>query len=122
MQTTSTVDCISDVLSLNSDLLDHSVENNDYKRDFGDLLISKGDPYNGKYVYVSKRGTRCFITYDRVGKSGTEVSFRCTKCRNCKDCLHAELVEEISFIDEKLDFYGFRGKVNTLLKSYLGNK
>ena len=100
VQTTSTVECISDVLSSKSDLLDPSVENGDHKCDFGDLLVGGGDPNNGKHVYVSKRGPKCLKTYDRLEKTGTEVSYRCMECRNCKDCLRAGLVEEISFVDE----------------------
>ena len=99
VQPASTVSCISDVLSSKSDSLIPS-EIGDNLCDFGDLLGRGRDSENETRVFVSKRGPKCLKTYERVEKTGTEVSYRCLDCRNCKECLRAGLVEETSFVDE----------------------
>ena len=68
-----------------------------------------GDPFAGekgltaakdRNVYMSKRGPRCLKKFEQIERSGTEVSYRCMDCRNCKQCLKGGLIEEISLQEE----------------------
>ncbi len=68
-----------------------------------------GDPFSGgKRVFVTRngkmcarqRGPKCLKIFEQVEKSGTEVSYRCMDCRNCKECLKGGLIEEISIQEE----------------------
>ena len=38
--------------------------------------------------------------FEKIENAGTEVTYRCTKCRNCPDCKTNEQIEHISIQEE----------------------
>ena len=46
------------------------------------------------------RAPKCLKTFEQVENSGTNISYRCVKCRNCNDCKKGALIEEISIREE----------------------
>ena len=49
---------------------------------------------------VAKRAPRNLKRFEDVEAAGTEVTFRCVNCRNCKTCLKGPINEEISIESE----------------------
>ena len=92
-------ECTRNGSSSNTDPLISFSMSDDNGNEFDDAF-SGGRGSIDQKVYTSKRGPKCLKTYERIEKTGTEVSYRCMECRNCKECLRAGLVEEISFVDE----------------------
>ena len=52
------------------------------------------------FAYIARRGPKCLKTFEGIEQSGTEVSYRCMECRNCKQCLKSALIDEISIETE----------------------
>ena len=55
---------------------------------------------DGVDVFASKRGPKCLNPFQELDNAGTEISYRCMKCRNCVDCKNASRIEEISLQEE----------------------
>ena len=77
-----------------------SLRDDEFECLFGDTS------FGGKGVFVTRngknaqRGPKCLKNFEDVEKSGTEISYRCMDCRNCKECLKGGLIEEISIQEE----------------------
>ena len=54
----------------------------------------------GVEAFASKRGPKCLKRFEDIEATGTNISYRCGKCRNCLDCKSASRVEEISLKEE----------------------
>ena len=48
-------------------------------------------------VYAIKR---CLKTFEKVENTGTNISYRCMKCRNCLECKNGGTIDEISIQEE----------------------
>ena len=58
----------------------------------------KGDPDNDIVDEMGKRASKAH--FDQVENAGTEVSYRCTDCRNCNKCKSSENTEFVSMQEE----------------------
>ena len=54
----------------------------------------------GVEAFVTRRGPKCLKRFETIEATGTNISYRCGKCRNCSDCKTASRVEEISLKEE----------------------
>ena len=55
---------------------------------------------NKKESYVAKRVPKLVKFFENIEKAGTEVSYRCIRCRGCTECKKGEFVECISLQEE----------------------
>ena len=51
-------------------------------------------------VFLSKNSFKCLKQFEEVESAGTEVSYRCVRCRGCPDCTTSKNVECISIHEE----------------------
>ena len=51
-------------------------------------------------VFLSKNSLKCLKQFEEVESAGTEVSYRCARCRGCPDCATSKNVECISIHEE----------------------
>ena len=51
-------------------------------------------------VHVSRRPPKSWKTFEKLDEAGTEVSYRCVRCRGCKDCKSGAKIEFISIQEE----------------------
>ena len=51
-------------------------------------------------VFLSKNSLKCLKQFEEVESAGTEVSYRCVRCRGCPDCATSKNVECISIHEE----------------------
>ena len=49
---------------------------------------------------VTQRAPRCMKTFLEVDSAGTEVSYRCSKCRLCPDCKRSSRIDAVSIEEE----------------------
>ena len=85
-------------LLINKNLDDFSDSRSDY------LLLLEDIPNrleleNNEY-FLAKKGPRNLKKFEKIEEAGTNISYRCVKCRNCLDCKHGSRVEEISIQEE----------------------
>ena len=58
------------------------------------------DPFICDNVLVARRPPRNWKKFEKIEAAGTEVSYRCVRCRGCKDCKCGEKIEFISIQEE----------------------
>ena len=59
------------------------------------------DESDGRDVLVAKsRAPRSQVEFDKVEAAGTQVSYRCVRCRGCPDCKRSQKVDMISIQEE----------------------
>ena len=51
-------------------------------------------------VHVARKAPKCVKVFDEVEGAGTEVSYRCSDCRNCTECKRSTRVDAISVQEE----------------------
>ena len=51
-------------------------------------------------TFVTRRAPKCLKTFEVIENMGTNISYRCVDCRNCKECKKGSLIEEISIREE----------------------
>ena len=91
----------TDIVSANPHSAVLSLKDDSAECLFGDRF--SGEEGSDKFahkVYVTSRGPKCAKVFEKVERVGTEVSYRCMDCRNCKECLKGGLIEEISLQEE----------------------
>ena len=54
----------------------------------------------GSEVHLCKKTLKCLKSFEEVESAGTEVSYRCVRCRVCPDCKKSENIECISIHEE----------------------
>ena len=54
--------------------------------------------YSG--VFPNKRSPKALIKFEEAESAGTEISFRCVRCRGCADCKNGEKIECIRIQEE----------------------
>ena len=64
------------------------------------VAVGSGKDIQFSLVFVAKGAPKCLKTFEECEKTGTNISFRCMDCRNCKECLKGGLIEEISIQEE----------------------
>ena len=71
------------------------------KCDSGDLCgIKQKLVLEGGQNFVSKRPPKCIKSFDEIDTAGTDVSFRCPECRNCRTCKKGQRIDAISIQEE----------------------
>ena len=61
-------------------------------------VINDTTTYNE--VYLVKRTPKYYKKFEEIESVGTEVSYRCAKCRGCSDCLKSKNINCISIQEE----------------------
>ena len=91
----------SELESTNSHPMMSSLKDGNVVCLFGDRLAGEeGNKESRGKIYVSSRGPKCLKVFDKIERAGTEITYRCMDCRNCKECLKGGLIEEISIQEE----------------------
>lgn len=62
------------------------------------ILIDQTNDLNE--AHVAKRPPKNFDIFEKVESAGTELTYRCVKCRGCPNCLKSKNVESISIQEE----------------------
>ena len=55
---------------------------------------------NTNNIFVTRRAPKCLKTFEDTENMGTNISYRCVDCRNCKECMKGSLMEEIRIREE----------------------
>ena len=64
-------------------------------------LAEKVTPKSVRFdCLATKRTPKNVKIFEEIEAAGTEVTYRCGNCRNCKDCLKGPILEAISLKDE----------------------
>ena len=83
-------------------------ENKDHLKD---VMLNDESEYESNTSYFSLKQQNIF---NQVENAATEMSYRCISCRNCKDCLNNEHIENVSIRKEvKQDLIDKSVQVNT---------
>ena len=84
--------------SVDTGLLDIPTSETISNYDHGPSTNDNVAPYTN--IYLSKRTPKLIKQFEKVEKAGTEVSYRCLRCRGCLECRKSEMVEVISLQEE----------------------
>ena len=68
----------------------------------GEPVLSHSFPVSGSEVeaFAGKRQPKRFKLFEEVEAAGTEISYRCVRCRGCPDCKKGERIDCISAQEE----------------------
>ena len=62
--------------------------------------IESNENFSKSEVFINKRPLKVLKRFDEVESAGTEISYRCVRCRGCADCKNGERIECISIQEE----------------------
>ena len=51
-------------------------------------------------TFVTRRAPKCLKTFEEIENMGTNISYCCVDCRNCKKYMKGSRIEEISIREE----------------------
>ena len=87
-------------------LVGEKISSNDYDVDvpicckYADPVESTESEENRCVCMLAKRAPRNLKQFENVEAAGTEITYRCVNCRNCKTCLKGPINEEMSLESE----------------------
>ena len=73
---------------------------NDYKTDTENMVNDLNTHTNKNEVYLAKRPPKNLKKFEEIESAGTEVSYRCVRCRGCEKCIRNKNIDCISIQEE----------------------